>query len=414
MTTADALCDDRRIDRQVSDDGALTRAGLRRVLWVLSITQITSWGVLYYAFAVLVQPMADDTHWSTVFLTASFSTGLVVSGLCGIVVGRRLDARGPRTLMTAGSVVGVVAVVLVATASSRPMFMVAWVLAGVAMSAVLYPPAFAALTRWGGRRRLGALTALTLVAGFASTVFAPLAAWLESSMEWRSTYLVLAIVLAVVTIPLHWWGLNQPWQGIAHREAADVGTARSITRTAPFIVLAVTMTIGAFVVYGTIINLVPMLVEQGLTTRQAAIALAVGGAGQVAGRLGYSRLDRWSSPAGRAAIILGLAAASTVFLAVSASTFLLALCGTAIAGVARGLLTLIQATAVTDRWGIEHFGRLSGLLGAPIMLSTALAPFGGALLAAVSGGFQNAFLLLAAMCAIAAVLALRTRVAAKV
>ncbi len=131
----------------------------------------------------------------------------------------------------------------------------------------------------------------------------------------------------------------------------------------------------------------------------------------MAGRLGYSRLDRWSSPAGRAAIILGLAAASTVFLAVSASTFLLALCGTAIAGVARGLLTLIQATAVTDRWGIEHFGRLSGLLGAPVMLSTALAPFGGALLAAVSGGFQNAFLLLAAMCAIAAVLALRTRVA---
>ncbi len=220
MTTADALCDDRRIDRQVSDDGALTRAGLRRVLWVLSITQITSWGVLYYAFAVLVQPMADDTHWSPVFLTASFSTGLVVSGLCGIVVGRRLDARGPRTLMTAGSVVGVVAVVLVATASSRAMFMVAWVLAGVAMSAVLYPPAFAALTRWGGRRRLGALTALTLVAGFASTVFAPLAAWLESSMGWRSTYLVLAIVLAVVTIPLHWWGLNQPWQGIAHRRSS--------------------------------------------------------------------------------------------------------------------------------------------------------------------------------------------------
>ena len=394
----------------VDQPGALSRSALRRALWVLSVTQITSWGVLYYAFAVLLQPMADDTGWSPVFLTAAFSTGLIVSGVCGILVGRRLDARGPRAVMTLGSVVGVAAVLLVATASSQPMFVVAWVVAGVAMSAVLYPPAFAALTRWGGVRRLGALTALTLVAGFASTVFAPLAAWLESSMGWRSTYLTLAVVLAVITIPLHWWGLDHPWHSVQRHDSDDVDNARTITRTAPFIVLGVVMTIGAFVVYGAVINLVPMLVEQGLTTRQAAIALAVGGAGQVAGRLGYSRLNRWTSVAGRAALVLGLAAASTVFLAVSASTFLLALAGSAIAGVARGLLTLIQATSVTDRWGVEHFGRLNGILGAPVMLAAALAPFGGAALAELSGGFREAFVLLAVLCAVAAVLALRTRV----
>jgi len=174
--------------------------------------------------------------------------------------------------------------------------------------------------------------------------------------------------------------------------------------------LGVVMTIGSFVIYGTVINLVPMLVEQGLNTRQAAIALGIGGAGQVAGRLGYARLNRWTSAAGRASVVLALAAASTAFLALSASTFFLVLVGSAIAGVARGLLTLIQATAVTDRWGIEHFGRLNGILGAPVMLAAALAPFGGAALAQVSGGFQDAFLILAALCAAVAVLALRTRV----
>ena len=398
------------MSQQTDQPGALHRSGLRRVLWIFSVTQITSWGVLYYAFAVLLQPMADDTGWRPVFLTAAFSTGLVVSGLCGIIVGRRLDAHGPRAIMTAGSVVGVVAVVLVATATSRGMFVAAWVLAGVAMSAVLYPPAFAALTRWGGTRRLGALTALTLVAGFASTVFAPLAAWLESAMGWRSTYLILAGVLGVITVPLHWCGLDQPWESVSHRDTAHDDRAKSTIRTPPFVVLGVVMTIGAFVVYGAVINLDPMLVEQGLTTREAAIALGVGGAGQVAGRLGYARLNRWSSAAGRASFVLGLAAASVVFLAVSASTLFLALVGSAIAGVARGLLTLIQATAVTDRWGVEHFGRLSGILGAPVMLAAAVAPFGGAALAVVSGGFQSAFILLAAMCAVAAVLALRTGV----
>ncbi len=398
------------MSQPIAQPGALNRSGLRRVLWVFSVTQITSWGILYYAFAVLLQPMSDDTGWRPVFLTAAFSGGLVVSGVCGVFVGRRLDSHGPRAVMTAGSVVGVVALVLVATATSHAMFVTAWVLAGAAMSATLYPPAFAALTRWGGRRRLGVLTALTLVAGFASTVFAPLAAWLETSIGWRSTYLTLAVVLGVITIPLHWWGLNQPWEPVSHHDAAHEDDARSITRTAPFLMLGAVMTIGSFVVYGAVINLVPMLVEQGLTTRQAAIALGVGGAGQVLGRLGYARLNRWSSAAGRASFVLGLAAASTVFLAVSASTFVLALVGSAIAGVARGLLTLIQATAVTDRWGIAHFGRLNGILLAPVMLASALAPFGGAALAELSGGFGEAFVLLAVMCAAAAVLALRTRV----
>lgn len=399
---------------QHAELGELDRPELRRVLWILSVTQITSWGVLYYAFAVLLRPIADDTGWSPVFLTAAFSTGLIVSGLCGIVVGHHLDARGPHAIMTAGSVVAVVAVILVAAASSRPMFLVAWVLAGVAMSATLYPPAFAALTRWGGRRRVGALTALTLVAGFASTVFAPLAAWLESSMGWRSTYVVLAIVLGVVTIPLHWWGLDQPWHRSPHRDATGVAGASRISRSSAFVMLALVMTIGSFVVYGAVINLVPMLVEQGMTTSQAAIALGIGGAGQVVGRLGYRRLTRWSSVAGRTSFVLGLAAGSTVFLAYSASTFALVLVASSIAGVARGLLTLIQATAVADRWGTEHFGRLSGILGAPVMLAAALAPFGGAALAEVSGGFRAAFLVMAVGCAVAAVLALRTRVTATI
>ena len=68
-------------------------------------------------------------------------------------------------------------------------------LAGVAMAGILYPPAFAALTRWGGDRRVGALTTLTLVAGLASTVFAPLASGLDDWLGWRDAYLVLLVVL---------------------------------------------------------------------------------------------------------------------------------------------------------------------------------------------------------------------------
>ena len=159
------------------------------MLVVLCVTQIVSWGVLYYAFPVLAPSIAADAGWSIAAVTAAFSAGLVVAALVGIPAGRLLDRHGPRPVMTAGSVLAVPAVVIIGSARSLPVFVAGWLLAGVAMAGTLYPPAFAALTRWWGRRRVTALTALTLLAGLASTVFAPLAAALLGPLGWRNTYL---------------------------------------------------------------------------------------------------------------------------------------------------------------------------------------------------------------------------------
>ena len=87
-----------------AEPAALTRGGLRRVLAVLCVTEIVSWGVLYYAFPVLAPTIAADTGWPMATTTAAFSTGLVVSALVGIWSGRLLDRIGPRPVMTAGSV----------------------------------------------------------------------------------------------------------------------------------------------------------------------------------------------------------------------------------------------------------------------------------------------------------------------
>ncbi|MDF2585549.1 MAG: arabinose efflux permease family protein, partial [Mycobacterium sp.] len=74
--------------------------GLRWVLLTLCITEITSWGVLYYAFTVLSEQISADTGWSAPAVTAAFSAGLVIAALVGIPVGGLLDRVGPRWLMT--------------------------------------------------------------------------------------------------------------------------------------------------------------------------------------------------------------------------------------------------------------------------------------------------------------------------
>ena len=381
------------------------RVGLRRVLVVLCATEITSWGVLYYAFPVLAGHITAATGWPTAAITAALSASQLVAALVGIPVGRWLDRHGPHGVMTAGSVLAVPAVVAVACSPNLVWFLAAWLLVGVAMGAVLYPPAFAALTRWHGPDRVRALTVLTLAAGLASTVFAPLTAWLSTHLDWRDTYLVLAAILAVITIPGHWFGLRLPWPPRPPVEPryAHVAEPGRVARSRSFRTLAVALSIAAFAAYAVVVNLVPLLGERGIDTGTAAIAL--GGAGQVAGRLGYATLTRHTSVRTRTALILLAMAATTALLGALTSVF--ALIGAAIvAGMARGVFTLLQATAVTDRWGATHYGHLTGLLSAPLTITMALAPFAGAALAGLLDGYATTFLLLGAITVAAALISL--------
>jgi MFS family permease len=389
----------------------LNEFGLRRVLVVLCVTEIVSWGVLYYAFPVLAPSIAADTGWTIAEVTAAFSTGLVVSALLGIPAGRWLDRAGPRPVMTLGSVLAVPAVAGIATASTLPRFFAAWVLAGVAMAGTLYPPAFAALTRWWGPRRITALTALTLLAGLASTIFAPLTATLLGHLQWRHSYLVLAVVLGVVTIPAHLLGLRGRWPDPdrADRPSAHVDDAPGvIARSRPFLLLVAAIALGAFTAFAVVVNQVPLLIERGLSTSVAAWALGLGGLGQVAGRLGYGRLTRATGVRTRSVVILALAAAATALLAVLPGPTVLLIAAAMLAGAARGVFTLLQATAISDRWGAAHYGRLNGLLSGPALLATALAPWAGAALAQTLGGYPAVFAVLAGLAALAAVLAIGT------
>src|SRR5699024_12421650 len=128
---------------------------------------------------------------------------------------------------------------LVAWSPTFPVFFSAWSIAGFAQPAVLCPPAFAVLTRWYGPDRVGPLTTLTLVGGLASTVFAPLVVALIDGLGWRGSYVVMAGILAAITVPLHALFLNGRWSDEAASQSASVckAVSRQVTRTPKFIIL---------------------------------------------------------------------------------------------------------------------------------------------------------------------------------
>ncbi|WP_318217352.1 MFS transporter [Streptomyces sp. SCL15-6] len=404
-------------DLRTRGGGAATGTGdrsrPRAALPALCGTQIVSWGIVYYAFPVLNPQITSATGWPAGATTAAFSLGLIVSALAGIRVGRILDRRGPRGVMTAGSVLGVVSLLIVAAAPNVPVFIAGWMLAGLAMAATFYQPAFAALTRWWAPDHVRALTIVTLAGGLASTVFAPLTAALADHLSWRHTYLVLAGILAAVTIPAHALALRAPWPVAPVSPTHAAAGAAEVGRSRPFLLLAAAFTLSGFAMYAVVVALVPLLLERGYTTSQAAWALGIGGAGQTLGRTLYAALARRTTATTRTTILIALGALTTAAFAAAPGPYALLIAMSVVAGMVRGNLTLLKATAITDRWGATHYGRLSGLLAAPATTAAALAPFAGAALAVPLGGYGPLFFLLATVSVAAALIAPGTTTAAE-
>lgn len=382
----------------------MPRPALPTILTGLCITQITAWGILYYAFPVLSPRIAEDTGWSVSATTVGYSAGLVVSALLGIPVGKVLDRHGPRAIMTAGSAAGAAAVLLIAWAPQYWVFLTGWLLAGAAMAGTLYPPAFAAVTRWYGERRVFALTVITLIGGLASTVFAPLTEALAGMFSWREVYVILAAVLGLVTVPVHAVVLRRPWPSSPGGSSSSSGErfddedyARPILRSGPYLLMTVGFAAGSFAMFAAMINLVPMLVDRGVSSALAAWVLGLGGAGQVLGRLFYWKLERSLSVRSRTLLVFGLTAAATAALTVDWTNAVWLVVISMGAGLGRGISTLLKATAVTDRWGPRAYGRLSGVFNAPVMIAIAVAPAAGAWTAELLGSWEAMYLLLAAL-----------------
>jgi MFS family permease len=394
------------VERVTAPLAAATAAGHPVRLAALSLGQVVSWGILYYALIVAAPEIADDTGWSLVAVTAAFSGGLVVSAVAGVVVGRLLDERGPMVVMTTGSAVGAAGLVVVALAPDLLVFAVGWVICGLAQSAVLYQAAFTVITRRYGDRRHTPLTVLTLAGGLASTVFAPLVALLLGVLDWRGAFLVLAGVLAVVTVPLHWSSLERSWAHLpAPHHTEPTHTLSGVIRTRRFWVLELTMIMLTVALLSATLAGVPVFMEKGLTFEIAALGLGLIGAGQVIGRLVFLVRPRNAPPWAPVVAVAALAAVSlAAFAAVPGPPWLLIAIGI-IAGAVRGAYTLVQASAVADRWGTRNYGSINGAFAAPITIAAALTPAIGPAVAAGVGSFSGMVAITAGAALVAAVTA---------
>ena len=366
----------------------------------LGITETISWGVLYYAFSVFLTPMQAELGWSRGATTGAFSLAVVLSGFGAIPVGRWLDRHGARLLMTLGSCVAVLLVIAWSRTDDLLVFYMVWAAIGLVTATVLYEPAFAVVATWFDRNRARALTALTLMAGFSSTVFLPLTSWLVQMQGWRAALITLAALLAVGTIPAHALLLRRrpedlglhPDGGLAAKangqklQRQDVSLGAAL-RDPTFRWLVLAFCFSNAVAFGVHVHLVPILLDRGYSLTLAAGLSGLVGAMQVLGRILMTPLT------GR--VPLGVLSASVLALQPLALVVLLLVPGlsgvlvfVAIFGAAKGCLTLVRPAFVAELYGRAHYASIAGVLAFVVTLGQAVAPVGAGEAYDAFGGYS--------------------------
>ncbi|GAA1578324.1 MFS transporter [Kribbella sancticallisti] len=367
----------------------------------LALTQTVGWGVLYYVFGVFLEPMSVELGISTATSAGAFSVAVLVSGVLSIPVGRWVDAHGAHLLMTAGSLLASVGVVVWSQVQTVPQLYAVFVLIGAASAMVLYGPAFAVLVAvLEPRRRAKGLLAVTLAAGLASTIFIPLSAWLIEGVGWRDALVILGLGHNLITVPLHGivlWRTEVPKMPAGRRDRARDESVRRALRDPGFWMITAAFVFHGAAVTVVAVHLVLFLMDLGYRPTVAAGLTGLLGICSISGRLVISALGRWldeSSITARLFLLQGIAIAALPI--VGDHPLGAAVC-IDIFGLGFGVAAITTPAILISRYGADRYATVAGVLSTPTMIARAFAPLGGALLA-VAVGYRMMMIPVAVVC----------------
>lgn len=370
----------------------------RVVVAALGTAQTLAWASSYYLPAILADPIATALKIPRLWVFGAFSAALLLAALAGPAVGRMIDRRGGRDVLVLSNLVFVGGLLALAAADGPIGLFAAWGILGIGMALGLYDAGFATLTALYGRDARGAITGITLFAGFASTVSWPLSTVLNEAVGWRETCLVWAALNLLVGLPLN--RLLIPAARVGRHQ--DIPHVRVGWKPYKEMILLAFAFAAVWFVTGSMAAHLPRLLERaGATPVQAVAAAALVGPAQVAARLAEFIFLRRIDPLVSARIAALLHPIGVVALAVigpsSAAAFAV------LYGAGNGLLTIARGTVPLAIFGPLGYGERTGLLGAPARAVQALAPFVfGLLLDAIglSAIIVSALACFAAFCAL--------------
>lgn len=381
----------------------------------LGLTQIIGYGTLYYSFSILVPDIATDIGWPEQWIFGVFSFALLLGGFFAPTAGKLSDRFGAGRVMTFGSVACALALAACAATTGPLTFALALTAMELASAFVLYSAAFVAIVQFGGGTPQRSIVHLTLIAGFASTLFWPLTSMLHEAMTWRMVLLVFAGLHVGLCLPIHaavalrsrkQRSERRAEEGPVRGEPPRAGLAPA-ARSRVFLLMLAGFALQGFALSAILVHMVPLTSALGMGTAGLFVASLFGPA-QVTSRLINMVFGGRLSQTWLAVIASGFVSVAIVALVTTSPWLPGAALFAILFGLGSGLTSIVVGTLPLELFGREGYGARLGWVSGARQIASALAPFGLAFAmvqtgvapalffsAAIAGGGVVAFLAIA-------------------
>ncbi|MEL7013275.1 MAG: MFS transporter, partial [Pseudomonadota bacterium] len=359
----------------------------------LGITQTMGYGTLFYAYAILLPEMADDLSLSLSGIFGVLSLALFFGGAAAPLAGALTDRFGGRMVMTGGSVVAGLALLLLPMVSDRSGLFFAILLAEAAAMFVLYPVAFASIARLDlpvPTQR--SITVITLFGGVASTIFWPLTLWLYNTVGWETTWMVLGIAYLVVAVPIHFFALSGPERDQTtknEKDTEDWPELQGRDRKTGLLWMIVSFMFSGYLIGAVMTLWVTNVQDLGHSAAMAAAAGAVIGPFKTIGRFLDLLVTRNLHPMNTYLFSLALILSGFLTILALGFTWPGLMLAAALYGMGDGIKTIARGTMPLALFGHKGYGARLGWIAFGSMALNASSPFFFAWLTESYGGWWS-------------------------
>ncbi len=362
--------------------------GVDGPVWFLAIGQTFTYAALYYAFAALLPDLELATGWSKAQLAAGPTLAFLVTAVLTPFTGRLVDRGWGGEMLIWMPVLGAAALIGLSMAPTPAAWLGLWSVIGVAQAGSFYETCFAFLTRRLGDGARAAITKVTLVAGFASTLSFPLGHALGGAFGGQGALAAFACVIILGSVPVNLLGVMRlrRLQGVkVARPAPEPGAVAAALRKPAFWALAAIFGL-TYITHSVMITYALVLfTDRGAPEAMAVLAASCIGPAQVAGRLALLMNETRVGNARATIWLLGAIVLACGLLWLAGLAPFLIFGFALLQGIGIGLSSILRPVLLAELLGRRGFGAISGAAAVAPILGTATGPVFGAALLGLGG-----------------------------